>query len=86
MPTFDIVSKVDQAEVRNAVDQARRELTTRFDFKNTDSSIDHTELEHARWFTRAEIAAALAGEADATFDPPPPHAIARTLLEAWAEE
>ena len=45
MPTFDIVSKVDQAEIRNAVDQARRELATRFDFKNTASSIEHSELE-----------------------------------------
>jgi cyclic-di-GMP-binding protein len=40
MPTFDIVSEVDMQEVRNAVDQANREAATRFDFKNTDSSID----------------------------------------------
>jgi uncharacterized protein YajQ (UPF0234 family) len=40
MPTFDIVSEVDMQEVRNAVDQANREASTRFDFKNTDSSID----------------------------------------------
>lgn len=40
MPTFDVVSQVDQQEVRNAVDQARRELVTRYDFKGTDSSID----------------------------------------------
>lgn len=45
MPTFDVVSQVDNAEVRNAVDQARRELATRFDFKNTDSSIDGDDLE-----------------------------------------
>jgi Protein of unknown function (DUF520) len=37
MPTFDIVSEVDMQEVRNAVDQANREASTRFDFKNTDS-------------------------------------------------
>jgi cyclic-di-GMP-binding protein len=43
MPTFDIVSELDEQEVRNAVDQARRELSTRFDFKGTDSSIDHTD-------------------------------------------
>ena len=39
MPSFDIVSEVDFQEVRNAVDQANREVTTRFDFKGTDSSI-----------------------------------------------
>ncbi|HEY3942937.1 MAG TPA: YajQ family cyclic di-GMP-binding protein [Acidimicrobiales bacterium] len=40
MPTFDIVSEVDLQEVRNAVDQANREAATRFDFKDTGSSID----------------------------------------------
>jgi cyclic-di-GMP-binding protein len=40
MPTFDVVSEVDRQEVRNAVDQARREIGSRFDFKNTDSSIE----------------------------------------------
>jgi uncharacterized protein YajQ (UPF0234 family) len=40
MPTFDVVSEVDMQEVRNAVDQAQRELATRFDFKGTDSSVD----------------------------------------------
>ena len=43
MPSFDIVSEVDQQEVRNAVDQARRELATRFDFKGTDSSVELTD-------------------------------------------
>ncbi|MEC9302169.1 MAG: YajQ family cyclic di-GMP-binding protein [Acidobacteriota bacterium] len=37
MPSFDVVSQVDQQEVRNAVDQANRELATRFDFKNTNA-------------------------------------------------
>jgi cyclic-di-GMP-binding protein len=40
MPTFDVVSEVDMQEVRNAVDQATREVGTRFDFKNTDSTIE----------------------------------------------
>jgi uncharacterized protein YajQ (UPF0234 family) len=40
MPTFDVVSEVDMQEVRNAVDQASREVSTRFDFKNTDSSVE----------------------------------------------
>ncbi len=45
MPSFDIVSEIDLQEVRNAVDQANREATTRFDFKNTDSVIDMTDSE-----------------------------------------
>jgi uncharacterized protein YajQ (UPF0234 family) len=43
MPTFDVVSEVDYQEVRNAVDQASREVRTRFDFKDTGSSIDLKE-------------------------------------------
>ena len=45
MPTFDVVSEVDKQEVRNAIDQAERELTTRFDFKGTGSSIEAHDLE-----------------------------------------
>jgi uncharacterized protein YajQ (UPF0234 family) len=45
MPSFDVVSEVDHQEVRNAVDQAGRELHTRFDFKGTDSTIDLSEAE-----------------------------------------
>lgn len=40
MPTFDVVSEVDMQEVKNAVDQANREVATRFDFKGTGSSIE----------------------------------------------
>lgn len=40
MPSFDITSELDQQEVRNAVDQAQREIVNRFDFKNTNSSIE----------------------------------------------
>src|SRR5215468_4917442 len=43
MPSFDVVSEVDVQEVRNAVDQAARELATRFDFKGTDSTIELKE-------------------------------------------
>ena len=43
MPTFDVVSEIDMQEVRNAVDQASREIATLFDFKGTDSSIDLKE-------------------------------------------
>jgi hypothetical protein len=44
MPSFDVVSQVDRQEVRNAVDQAQREIANRFDFKNTESSIDQQDL------------------------------------------
>jgi uncharacterized protein YajQ (UPF0234 family) len=44
MPSFDIVSEVDRQEVKNALDQATREIDTRFDFKNTNSSIEAKEL------------------------------------------
>jgi uncharacterized protein YajQ (UPF0234 family) len=44
MPSFDVVSEVDRQEVRNAVDQAQREIANRFDFKNTDSSIEQNDL------------------------------------------
>lgn len=46
-------------------------------------TIDFTELDDARWFTRAEVAAAVSGEPDAHFLAPPRFAIARTLLEHW---
>ena len=44
MPSFDVVSEVDRQELRNAVDQAQREIANRFDFKNTESSIEQKEL------------------------------------------
>lgn len=44
MSSFDVVSEVDRQEVRNAVDQAQREIANRFDFKNTDSSIEQNDL------------------------------------------
>ena len=44
MPSFDVVSEVDHQEVRNAIDQAQREIANRFDFKNTNSSIELNEL------------------------------------------
>ena len=44
MPSFDVVSEVDAQEVRNAVDQAQREIGTRFDFKNTNSSIEQKDM------------------------------------------
>ena len=41
--SFDVVSKVDMQEVKNAVDQARREIETRFDFKGSMSEIELDE-------------------------------------------
>ncbi|MDQ6621457.1 MAG: YajQ family cyclic di-GMP-binding protein [Pseudomonadota bacterium] len=43
MPSFDIVSEVNQVEVRNALDQSNKELSTRFDFKGSDARIEHKE-------------------------------------------
>ncbi len=43
MPSFDVVSEVDKHELMNAVDQANRELTTRFDFKGTDAKFELNE-------------------------------------------
>jgi uncharacterized protein YajQ (UPF0234 family) len=40
MPSFDIVSEVDKHELTNAIDQAQRELGTRFDFRNVDARFD----------------------------------------------
>ncbi len=40
MPSFDVVSEIDMQEVRNAVDQASREIANRYDFKDSGSSID----------------------------------------------
>lgn len=40
MPSFDVVSEVDTHELTNAVDQANRELTTRFDFRNVEASFE----------------------------------------------
>ena len=51
--------------------------------ENRKLTIDTTELDDARWFQRQEVEAALAGEPDAPFQPPPKAAIARTLLERW---
>ena len=40
MPSFDIVSEVNQVEVRNAVDQCNKEVTNRFDFKGSDARVE----------------------------------------------
>lgn len=45
MPSFDVVSEVDMQELRNAVDQTRREIDTRYDFKGTAAAIELNEME-----------------------------------------
>ena len=45
MPSFDVVSEVDMHEVTNAVDQANREVTTRFDFKGSNTRYERAEAE-----------------------------------------
>ncbi|HVF36403.1 MAG TPA: NAD(+) diphosphatase, partial [Sphingomicrobium sp.] len=47
--------------------------------------VDRNELDDARWFDRDQIVMALAGDPAAAFQPPPPTAIARTLLDAWLD-
>jgi NAD+ diphosphatase len=48
-------------------------------------TIDTTELDEARWFTRAEVELAMTGSEDAAFIAPPPHAVAHHLLKWWLE-
>ena len=43
MPSFDVVSQIDQHEVDNACNQTRKEITQRYDFKGTESSIEKTD-------------------------------------------
>jgi uncharacterized protein YajQ (UPF0234 family) len=58
--SFDIVSEVDLAEVRNAVDQASREIVQRFDFKDTGTGVDlDNDLIELRSSTEERLKAAL---------------------------
>lgn len=45
MPSFDVVCKPDMVELRNAVEQANKEISTRFDFKGSDSRVEQKEKE-----------------------------------------
>jgi cyclic-di-GMP-binding protein len=45
MPSFDIVSEANAVEVKNAVEQANKEISTRFDFKGSDARVDQKERE-----------------------------------------
>ena len=45
MPSFDVVSEVDMHELSNAIDQTNREVSTRFDFKGSNSRVERKEAE-----------------------------------------
>lgn len=45
MPSFDVVSEVNKVEVRNALDQANKEVSTRYDFKGSDARIEFNDKE-----------------------------------------
>jgi len=44
MPSFDIVSEINKVELKNAVDQANKEISNRFDFKGSDARIEQSEM------------------------------------------
>lgn len=44
MPSFDIVSEVDKVELHNAIDQANKEISNRFDFKGSDARVEQAEF------------------------------------------
>ena len=45
MPSFDVISEINQVEVHNALDQANKEISTRFDFKGSDARVEYKEKE-----------------------------------------
>jgi uncharacterized protein YajQ (UPF0234 family) len=45
MPSFDIVNEVNKVELKNAIEQANKEISTRFDFKGSDARVEQKELE-----------------------------------------
>ncbi|MGE8490479.1 MAG: YajQ family cyclic di-GMP-binding protein, partial [Paraburkholderia nemoris] len=45
MPSFDVVCEADMIEVKNAIEQSNKEISTRFDFKGSDARVEHKESE-----------------------------------------
>lgn len=55
MPSFDVVSELDWHEVTNAVDQANREITTRYDFKGVKASFEVKDKSSVVMHAEAEV-------------------------------
>lgn len=55
MPSFDVVSEVDSHELSNALDQANREIGTRFDFKNVDAKYEAKDDQHIELSAEADF-------------------------------
>ncbi|MFB9134197.1 YajQ family cyclic di-GMP-binding protein [Vibrio sp. AK197] len=55
MPSFDIVSEIDAVELRNAVENSARELTTRFDFRNVEAAIEMQKDESVKLSAEGEF-------------------------------
>ncbi|MCK6265047.1 YajQ family cyclic di-GMP-binding protein [Vibrio sp. ZSDE26] len=55
MPSFDIISEIDTVELKNAVDNASRELTTRFDFRNVTASFELLKDENVKLSTESDF-------------------------------
>lgn len=45
MPSFDVVSEANMIEVKNAIEQSNKEISTRFDFKGSDARVEQKERE-----------------------------------------
>ena len=54
MPSFDVVSEVNDQEVMNAVDQSNREISSRFDFRGVDASFEKSD-DYVRLLGEAEL-------------------------------
>jgi NAD+ diphosphatase len=52
----------------------------------TEIKLEDKELEHAAWYSRRDVLAALAGQANSSFNVPPEIAIAHQLVKSWATE
>ncbi len=55
MPSFDIISEIDTVELRNAVDNATRELSTRFDFRGVEASFEMQKDESVKLSSEADF-------------------------------
>ena len=55
MPSFDVVSELERHELSNALDQANREITTRFDFKGSDAKIEEQKVETSNMRARQKL-------------------------------